>query len=37
VAPALPIPASQFEELIAVCRDLDRQDRAAALIRLTLA
>jgi 2-methylcitrate dehydratase PrpD len=36
IIPALPIPASQFEEIIATCRDLDRQDRADKLVRLTL-
>jgi len=36
VVPGLPIPAAQFEEIIATCRDLDRQDRADALVRLTL-
>jgi 2-methylcitrate dehydratase PrpD len=36
VIPGLPIPASQFEDIIATCRDLDRQDRADKLIRLTL-
>jgi 2-methylcitrate dehydratase PrpD len=36
VAPGLPIPAAQFEEIIAICRDLERVDRADALIRLTL-
>ncbi len=37
VVPGLPIPAAQFEDLIAICRDLDRQERAADLIGLTLA
>jgi len=36
VIPGLPIPAAQFEEIIATCRDLDRQARADTLIRLTL-
>jgi 2-methylcitrate dehydratase PrpD len=36
VVPGLPIPAAQFEEIIATCRELDRQDRADKLIRLTL-
>jgi 2-methylcitrate dehydratase PrpD len=36
VIPGLPIPAAQFEAIIATCRDLDRQDRADALIKLTL-
>ncbi|OGA04301.1 MAG: hypothetical protein A2W68_05325 [Betaproteobacteria bacterium RIFCSPLOWO2_02_64_14] len=34
--PGLPIPAAQFEKIIATCRDLDRHDRADALIQLTL-
>ena len=37
VVPALPIPAAQFESIIATCRDLDRQPRADALVQLTLA
>jgi 2-methylcitrate dehydratase PrpD len=36
VIAGLPIPAAQFEAIIATCRDLDRQDRADALIKLTL-
>jgi len=36
VTPGLPISAAQFEEIIATCRDLDRQARADALVRLTL-
>jgi hypothetical protein len=36
VIPGLPIPAAQFEDIIATCRDLDRQDRADKLIQLTL-
>src|SRR3989442_133462 len=36
VIPGLPIPAAQFEDIIATCRDLDRQDRADRLIGLTL-
>jgi 2-methylcitrate dehydratase PrpD len=36
VIPGLPIPAAQFEAVIATCRDLDRQDRADRLIQLTL-
>jgi 2-methylcitrate dehydratase PrpD len=36
VVPGLGIPAAQFDEIIATCRDLDRQARADALIRLTL-
>jgi 2-methylcitrate dehydratase PrpD len=36
VIPGLPIPAAQFEAIIATCRGLDQQDRADALIKLTL-
>jgi len=36
VIPGLPIPAAQFEEIIATCRDLDRQARADKLLQLTL-
>lgn len=36
VVPGLPIPAAQFNELIAACRDLDRQVRADKLVQLTL-
>ena len=36
VIPGLPIPAAQFEEVIAICLNLDRQDRADQLIQLTL-
>ena len=36
VIPGLPIPAAQFETIIATCRDLDRQARADALVPLTL-
>jgi 2-methylcitrate dehydratase PrpD len=36
VIPALPIPAQQFEKMIAACRDLERQDRADQLVQLTL-
>jgi hypothetical protein len=36
VVPGLPIPSAQFEDIIATCRDLDRQPRADALVRLTL-
>jgi len=32
----LPIPAAQFEEIIAACRGLEREGRADRLIRLTL-
>ena len=36
VLPGIPIPAVQFEDIIATCRDLDRQARADTLIQLTL-
>ena len=36
VIPGLPIPAAQFESIVATCRDLERRDRADALIQLTL-
>jgi hypothetical protein len=36
VIPGLPIPARQFEEIIATCRSLDTQDRADTLLRLTV-
>jgi hypothetical protein len=36
VIPGLPISESQFEEIIATCRDLDSQDRADKLIKLTV-
>ena len=36
VASGLPIPPARFDEMIATCRDLDRQDRADVLVRLTL-
>jgi 2-methylcitrate dehydratase PrpD len=36
VIPGLPIPAAQFDDIIATCRNLDRQDRADRLIQLTL-
>jgi hypothetical protein len=36
VIPGLPIPAAQFESIVATCRDLERNDRADALIQLTL-
>jgi 2-methylcitrate dehydratase PrpD len=36
IVPGLPIPAAQFDEIIATCRDLERRDRADALVRLTL-
>jgi 2-methylcitrate dehydratase PrpD len=36
VMPGLPIPAAQFEDIIATCRSLDHQNRADRLIQLTL-
>ena len=36
VIPGLPIPAAKFEEIIATCRDLDKQQRADRLVQLTL-
>jgi 2-methylcitrate dehydratase PrpD len=36
VIPGLPIPAAQFEAIIATCHDLNSQDRADRLIQLTL-
>jgi 2-methylcitrate dehydratase PrpD len=36
VVPGLPIPAAQFEAIIAACRDLDTQKRADTLVQLTL-
>ena len=34
--PGLPIPQSQFEDIISTCRDLDNQGRADRLIQLTI-
>jgi 2-methylcitrate dehydratase PrpD len=36
LTPGLPIPAAQFERIIATCRDLDQQARADTLVQLTL-
>ena len=36
VIPGIPIPKSQFEDIISTCRDLDNQDRADRLIQLTI-
>jgi 2-methylcitrate dehydratase PrpD len=36
VIPALPVPAAQFESLIATCRNLDQQERADQLVQLTV-
>ena len=37
IVPGLAIPASQFERLIAACRELHAEREAASLVRLTLA
>jgi len=36
VIPGLPIPGPQFEQIISTCRNLDRQERADALVQLTV-
>jgi 2-methylcitrate dehydratase PrpD len=36
IIPGLPIPAAQYEELIATCRSLDTQARADRLVQLTV-
>jgi 2-methylcitrate dehydratase PrpD len=36
VIPGLPIPAAQFDEIIATCRDVERVEKADKLIQLTL-
>jgi hypothetical protein len=36
IVPGLPIPAKQYEEIIATCRALDQQTRADKLIGLTM-
>jgi 2-methylcitrate dehydratase PrpD len=36
IVPGLPIAASQFDRLIATCRDLEKEPAAATLVRLTL-
>jgi 2-methylcitrate dehydratase PrpD len=36
VVPGLPIAAAQFEEIVATCHALDRQERADGLVQLTL-
>jgi 2-methylcitrate dehydratase PrpD len=36
ITPGLPIPASQFEQLLAACRSLDAQARADVLVHLTV-
>ncbi len=36
VVPGIPIPERQFDDIVAICRNLDRQDRADRLVQLTL-
>jgi hypothetical protein len=36
IIPGIPVPAAQFEEIIAACRDLDGLDQTAKLVQLTL-
>ena len=36
VESGLPIPAAQFEKIVATCRDLEREPNAAMLVKLTL-
>ncbi len=36
VVPGLPIPPAQFEQIIALCRDLERQERADKLVQLAV-
>jgi 2-methylcitrate dehydratase PrpD len=36
VIPSLPIPAAQYESIITTCRALEKNDRADALVKLTL-
>ena len=36
VVPGIPIPEGQFDRMIATCRNLEREERADALVRLTL-
>jgi len=36
IAPGLPIPAKQFDEIVAACRGLDKLPKADKLIQLTL-
>jgi len=36
IATGLPIPAAQFETMIATCRELEREKRADKLVQLTL-
>jgi 2-methylcitrate dehydratase PrpD len=36
IVPGLPISPAQYEEIVATCRSLDEQERAAKLVQLTL-
>ncbi|HTD90552.1 MAG TPA: MmgE/PrpD family protein [Burkholderiales bacterium] len=36
ITPGLPIPAAQYGEIVATCRDLEKQERADKLVQLTL-
>lgn len=36
IVPGIPIPAKQYDEMIATCRDLEQQSRADKLVELTL-
>jgi hypothetical protein len=36
ITPGLPIPASQFEQLIGTCRNLEMQARADLIVQLTV-
>ena len=36
IVPGIPIPAKQYDEIIAACRDLEQQNRADKLVELTL-
>jgi 2-methylcitrate dehydratase PrpD len=36
VVPGLPIPATQFDSIVATCRNLDREAKASKLVELTM-
>jgi hypothetical protein len=36
VTPGIPISGREFEDIVTTCRNLDRQERADRLVRLTL-
>ena len=36
IVPGLPIPAAQYEELVATCRSLEKEPRADKLVQLTI-